>query len=497
MDTSQLPDVSDVLVTAGNPARTNLSGMDHARCAALHNYLVHYAWVAEGRDPARLHRIANNSTYFNAYGQAAETIRPRLHLTLAKFLQCALVPPPVNRYNPSTFFFWASQVPEPQDIFDPNSDFIIDVYDQPAESVLLLYHYNCGHTGAAGAGLFYHQRHHRAAFFMTMDDYDFALPVEEHPELWHPLETVLSNWIDLISIGKVIASPTDTPSLFGSQKVGPWEWVTYSEAQVAACVAAWDRLCDAIEARYVLLLPPDSATTVKWEPLLTSDALMAASVREPSFAWSFLTRARRPQFRYIAPGLLLPPAEGSEFAAVQPFTRLPRPAEVIPPVCLFTTVRGECQVDLTTSSNPFCQEFQAYSNDSPAIPTRIPVGVYANAVHRVDHDNAEEAFYLFLPFGLKGGLEFGDVKEANEGARTSDGSFVNRGSTFGLFQHGFKPFGGDTHRPQRLERLFDTWRKLVEDGIWAVGLEGVEGTIDTFREAETTLWKHYVIPPSW
>ncbi|KFH43486.1 hypothetical protein ACRE_057360 [Hapsidospora chrysogenum ATCC 11550] len=88
-------------------------------------------------------------------------------------------------------------------------------------------------------------------------------PFEERPELWHPLETVLSDWMNLISIGKVIASPTDTPSLFGSQKVGPWEWVTYSEAQVAACVAAWDRLCDAIKARYVLLLPPDSATTVK------------------------------------------------------------------------------------------------------------------------------------------------------------------------------------------------------------------------------------------
>ncbi|KAL2183643.1 hypothetical protein L209DRAFT_569248 [Thermothelomyces heterothallicus CBS 203.75] len=54
MDTSQLPDVSGQLVTADNPARTGLPGMDHARCAALHNYLVHYARVAEGRNPASL-----------------------------------------------------------------------------------------------------------------------------------------------------------------------------------------------------------------------------------------------------------------------------------------------------------------------------------------------------------------------------------------------------------------------------------------------------------
>ena len=37
------------MVTADNPARTDLSGMDHARCAALHDYLVYYGWIADGQ----------------------------------------------------------------------------------------------------------------------------------------------------------------------------------------------------------------------------------------------------------------------------------------------------------------------------------------------------------------------------------------------------------------------------------------------------------------
>ncbi|KAI3333839.1 hypothetical protein F4824DRAFT_502829 [Ustulina deusta] len=66
-----------------------------------------------------------------------------------------------------------------------------------------------------------------------------------------------------------------------------------------------------------------------------------------------------------------------------------------------------------------------------------------------------------------------------------------------LFQHGYKPFGGDYYRPQRLERLLDHWRRLVTDGVWAVGPQGVEGHLDTFREADSVRWRDYLIPPTW
>ncbi|KAI1401066.1 hypothetical protein F4819DRAFT_342276 [Hypoxylon fuscum] len=486
MEVSQLPNVNGLLVTADNPARADLLGMDYARCAALHNYLVHYAWVSEGRAPDSLN---GNNTFFTTHGAAAEALRPRLRPSLAAFLATAILPP-ADGPEPAPFFFWANGLSDPDDLF---ADQAADLFDEPVDNLVCLYFPNIGQGGESGGGLLYHQGCHRAAVFMHMDDYDYALPVEAHPSLWHPLETVLSNWIELIRLGKVTASPRDMPALFASEKIGLWEWRPYSEAQVAACVRAWDRLCEAIEARILPLLLPTSATTdaVEPEPLVAPYALDAASVPKPCFARAFLSRARRPQFRCIAPGLLLPSADAPEFAASQSFTRLPRDAQAIPPVCFFPAARGELKADLTGLSNPFCNNFRAMSADSP-VPTQVPAGVYSESVERNVFDNAEEGFRLLLPYGLEG-----DRGAASAGAQESDGSFVQRGAVAELFQHGYKPFGGDYYRPQRLERLLDHWCKLVDQGIWSVGSQGVEGTIDTFREADTTHWRDYVISPTW
>ncbi|KAI2465294.1 hypothetical protein F4781DRAFT_35967 [Annulohypoxylon bovei var. microspora] len=511
MDVSQLPNMNDLLVTTENPARADLLGMDYARCAALHNYLVQYAWVSEGRAPASLY---SNSTFFTTHGAAAEALRPRLHSSMAAFFAAAILPP-ADGPVPAPFFLWANGLSDPDDLF---ADQVTDLFDEPADSLVCLYFPNIGQGGESGGGLFYHQGYHRAAVFMRMDDYDYALPVDAHPSLWHPLETVLSNWIDLIRLGKITASPKDAPALFASEKIGPWEWRPYSEAQVAACVRAWDRLCDAIEARVlpllsrrascrcyrgarlaaaiearVLPLLPTSATTnaVEPVPLLTPSALDTASVLEPCFSRAFLTRARRPLFRYIAPGLLLPTADAREFAASQPFTRLPRDPQAVPPVCLFPAERGELEADLTRSSSPFCNNFRATSANS-LVPSRVPAGIYSESVERNAFDNAEEGFRLLLPYGLEG-----DVGDASAGARKSDGSFVGAGTVAELFQHGYKPFGGDYYRPQRLERLFNHWRKLVDKGIWSVGSQRVEGTMDTFRQADTAHWRDYVISPTW
>ncbi|TGJ88425.1 hypothetical protein E0Z10_g346 [Xylaria hypoxylon] len=487
MDSSQLPDLNSLLVTARSPPRADLLGMDHARCAALHNYLVHYAWVAEGQVPASLN--GNSNTFFATHGAAAEALRPRLDPSLAAFLDTALVPP-ADAPGPAPFFFWAQELSDPGGLFDNHT---AGLFDEPVDSLVCLYFPNIGQGGETGGGLLYHQGYHLAAVFMHMDDYDYALPVETHAALWNPLETVLSNWIELVHLGKITASPRDVPAMFGGEKIGPWKWHSYSEAQVLACLSAWSRLCNAIEARIRLLSPPASTPIIAVKPhsLLASAALDAASIPSSCFVRSFLTRALRPQFRYIAPGLLLPPADAQEFAAAQPFTRLPRASCAIPPVCLFPTVRGEREVDLTGSANPFSNGLRAGSAEFPP-PSRVPAGVYSEPVDRSAYDNAEEGFRLLLPYSLDG-----DVDDESVGARKSDGSFVRDGEVAELFQHGYKPFGGDYYRPQRLERLFDHWCKLVSDGVWPVGRQGVEGSINTFREADTTRWRDYVIPPTW
>ncbi|KAK8001246.1 hypothetical protein PG991_013468 [Apiospora marii] len=528
----QLPDVDGLLVTAQNPAREDLPGMDHARCAALHNYLMHYAWVAEGRPPAQLYD-AGKTFFINARGWRAGALRPRIRPSLAAFLDTALLRPVNENWSkdhegvgPESIFFWASGINEDPEQFFAKED--ADLHDEEPDSLVCLYGFNEG--GGPGGGVYYHQGCHRAAVFLDMWDHDNAMPVAAHPELWHPLETILSHWIELIRIGKVAAVPDRAPDPLLGKGDGLWRWRSYGEGQVATCVDAWDRLCDAIETRMLssatafeaAVWPSSAATpsstvstassrTVAQEPLLTPSGLDVALVPERCFAREFLTRARRPKFQYIAPGLLLPPADERDFVASQPLTRLAREsADAVPPVCLFPGAPRRAgdgddeprvvEVTMETANGFYygCRDVLA---EDP-LSWIIPAGIYSEAVKRTEavEDLAEEGFRLLLPYRLEGGenLSPGEQAEVDgAGARKSDGSPVGQGTVDELFQHGFKPFGGRCGRPQRLERLFEHWRTLVERGVWSVGAQGVEGTMDTFRDADTERWRDYQIPPTW
>ncbi|KFH47789.1 hypothetical protein ACRE_013900 [Hapsidospora chrysogenum ATCC 11550] len=423
---------------------------------------------------------SRRATFFTTYGDAAKALRPRLHPSVAAFLAAARAPD-------APLFYFADGMPCPHGDFGGLFDnWTADFMDEPEDSIVRLYISNLDACGA---------------------DTELAFPVDEYPQNWHPLETILSNWIALIRLGKVVASPNDEePALYGSLKVGNWEWRPYSDAQVAGCVAAWDRLCDAIEVRrrqnrHGSTTVDDDADNIgnrHEESLLTPMAMDAAKIPDPSFARSFLGLARRPRhIRQIAPGLSLPPADAAAFAAAQPFTHLPRRVpqwdgtegeDIVPPVYVFFSEPGAPQIGVSDSRRPFpfrlawCGGHQT-PPDGIAFPSRVPPGVYTECLVRNEPEPTEEAFRMLLPFNLYG-------------ARLSSGAEMKNRSPDELFQHGFKPFGGNPHRPQRLERLLEHWEDLVERGVWSVGPHGVQGSIEVFRDA-TANGADYTIPSSW
>ncbi|KAL2192556.1 hypothetical protein P885DRAFT_72901 [Corynascus similis CBS 632.67] len=488
---SQLPSIDDQLVTPNNPPRTDLDGMDYARCVALHNYLVDFCLAADGRlDPAA---EGSRATYFSTHGDAAEAVRPRLHASLAAFLAAA-------RTFDVPLFYFVGGMPHPDwvDFDGLFANETADLEDEPQDSIVRLYFSHMeACDGKSGGGMLYHQGRHLASFFVHPSDTECAFPVDEHPQSWHPLETILSNWIDLIRLGKVVVSPTNEPALYGSVKVGNWEWPPYGDGQVAGCVAAWNRLCDAIEVRRRQCrgtrVDNDNRPS---EPLLTSLAMDAAQIPDPSFARAFLGLAHRPRYiRRIAPGLSLPPTDAAAFATAQPFTHLPRSVPqwdgtdvegIVPPVYIFFSDAGAPQIDVSgwrSSFRSYWDDGHGKVPDGIAFPSLIPPGVYSECVIRSEPEATEEGFRLPLPFNLFG-------------ARFSSGDEIQNGAADELFQHQFKPFGGDPNRPQRLERLLDHWANLVERGVWSIGPHGVEGSIDVFKDA-TMNWADYTIPPSW
>ncbi|KAJ5722128.1 hypothetical protein N7488_000163 [Penicillium malachiteum] len=468
MDLSQLPNITNLLVRLDNPPQDDVEGMDYSRCAALYNYLIQYSWLAEGLPLATLNE--NSTNFFTAFGAEAEALRPRLHPSLVAFLDTAIIPPsdiPDQSPLPVSIFAWG--LPTPDGFIE---EFEADLQDQPVDSLVRLGHVGLAGEGSGG-GVIYHQSFHRDGVFTHLEAYDFGFPVEDHPDIWNPLETVLSHSIDLIQLGKVVASPHEEPALFDFENIRPWEWRPYGQAQVTALMRS----------------EIDAGNP---EPLVASTVLHAGTLPDPSFARSFLTRARRPWFHYIAPGLLLPLADSSGFVASQPFTLLPRSPYTAPPVCLFPVEGGDQRpIQLTRTTTPFLYSDYYSSSTNNFTPSCVSVGLYTMEVERNGLDTAEDGFRLLLPFTLNGGWG------GNVGARRSDGQLAEGGSFSDLFQHGFKPFGSDDYRPQRLERLVDCWHKLVEERIWSVGPKGVEGPIDTFKDAESDRWEDYYIPPTW
>ncbi|KAJ4306802.1 hypothetical protein N0V88_000169 [Collariella sp. IMI 366227] len=495
MSASQLPNIDDQLVTPDNLPRTDLDGMDHVRCVALHNYLVDYCLAADGL--LNTATEGSRATYFSTHGEAAEAVRPRLHPSLTAFLAAARTP------NTPLFFFVGGMPSPDAEFYGLFDNEIANNEDEFEDSIVRLYfpHMDAC-NGKSGGGMLYHQRRHLASFFVHPHDTEYAFPVDQHPQSWHPLEIILSNWIDLIRLDKIVASPIDEPALYSGVKIGNWEWRPYGNGQIANCVAAWDRLCAAIEARRRqtrgATLDNDNHSPPT-EPLLTSAAMDAARIPNPSFARSFLGLAHRPRhIRQIASGLSLPPACPAAFAAAQPFTHLPRRMrqwvgmlewdEIVPPVYIFFSHPGAPQVDISgprwrSSFRRYWDDGHGKVPDGVAFPLSVPPGVYSECLVRSEPEATEEGFRMPLPFGLYG-------------ARLSDGGEMKDMLADELFQHGFKPFGGDLNRPQRLERLLDHWAGLVERGVWSVGPHGVEGSIEMFKDAKLN-WVDYVIPSSW
>jgi hypothetical protein len=108
----QLPDISPWLVTPSNPARS-LPGLDHSRCAALHNHILQLAWVGSGRALDELERLS----WFERHGDAAQEVRNRLDPSLVSFLEQAY---DVDSTVVS-FFYWVTGLNNPDFLWQNNS----------------------------------------------------------------------------------------------------------------------------------------------------------------------------------------------------------------------------------------------------------------------------------------------------------------------------------------------------------------------------------------
>jgi hypothetical protein len=308
------------------------------------------------------------------------------------------------------------------------------------------------------------QKLHTAIICVDLDDCDAVLNGRIK---WYPLERVLEAWLDMIEKGKAIVT------LKSGDSGDPWELVPYSETILRETIDVFNLLVEKITSR----LPRDSNNPPGTTSPLINEAVLDAANPKRGFAYRFAQKAKRPSFRYIAPGLEIPTASS---VAEQPFASL-RYHDTIRiatlPVLLFRATDG---VSPLTSPKWGEEAMEEPFNQVD----QCPAGLYLSCTDPSIADAFEDECKFVLPFriGAKGYARTSDGSRFGE--NKGDAGTCDAGDTFvDMYQPGHQPFA-EMH-PCRLFSILENWLGMVERGDWKVGADGVMGGIDEWKKADT------------
>lgn len=228
---------------------------DPAECASLHNQIL---------QRATQHNSKIAEQFANALEGYSDEIKARLLPDLQDFLAAISGSPVSIGTTPLTPFS-----------FCPDKDRFFQHRDMPQftpykDNLIMLYP-----ARDSAGGLFFMQHHKLASWI----DSDLQIPPKSS---WLPLATILQRWLQMWDTGKITSD----------LKFKPW-----SEWDLEAALQAWNELVEAIEER----LPSPVTRQSTHEPLI--EQTVADKWAEQSFQHAFLTRARRPAFTSVGPGI--------------------------------------------------------------------------------------------------------------------------------------------------------------------------------------------------
>ncbi|KAH7134903.1 hypothetical protein B0J11DRAFT_517185 [Dendryphion nanum] len=460
---------------------TFVSTLDYERCASLHNKIVEIGWERSGRDLKDLEK----KNWFERYGEDASSIRSSLSSDLVAFLERTWA---VDSNDHSFFYYvWGLQTPKmlTWSHQTQNDGAGFDRFVTLYSANNMVSHYD---------GLVFDQLTNKAIMQMSIFD---SFIIHNRRQSWYALEVVLDAWLDMIKIGKVEAvrkvghsSHSDFP---------PWIIRPYSELMLQETIDAFNALVDAIESRM-------SGTSS--EPpvigILDQQQLKSAKIL-PGFAHDFFLRARRPRFRYVAPGLLIPSQESilsQPFFALNPepnrwpYNEVDDPQTLtVPPVLLFASTDTFKTLVPPSTSTPAYKHLAAFGFPFHNLSS-FPAGLYLSPADRTYNNVFEDSVRLVLPYtiGIHGFARTSDG--ARFGENTESENVEAQGRYTSLYQQGYNPF--IERHDVRLVTVLKKWTAMVEKGLWGVGREGVKGGMGEWKRADMAIgWKDYVCDVTW
>ncbi|KAK3656725.1 hypothetical protein LTR56_002706 [Elasticomyces elasticus] len=302
--------MSHLLVTLGNPPR-DVDGLDHERCAALHNAVFKHGWTASGR--AAEDFIPQTRPYVELFPQVLQD--DRLQPSTLAFLRLARVLPMAHEVNLFYMVFGLSvETGHLEALYYPDADPSTLLYRTYTELTVYIKSYDQNTKKAI-------------MMFDITDDIELDYP-------WQKLESILTVWIEMIQHGKIVALDTsigtgsyewDAAGGFhltegpprdpatGARRLNtaqrPWTILPYSRKDLQDSLELWRKIVETVESKMGINEP--SAV----RGLLDTGYLDGARI-PIGFARDFLSQAIRPRFSRIAPGLSVP---NEEHFSIQPY----------------------------------------------------------------------------------------------------------------------------------------------------------------------------------
>lgn len=270
----------------------------------------------------------------------------------------------------------------------------------------------------------------------------------------YPLDRALRLWLSFYRAGKFQPSYQD-------DIYSPAAHRRYIPSDLDRDLKAYHELLSVIQSRC-------PGSTISDAPGLVDTVTLEEFPNLTGFLPDFLQRARRPSFIYIAPGLRVPSSEWIRQMLPRAHIEGYDPGNNYDsePLPLFPGPK----ITLYSSWFKINQKSRVVNNVS---------GLYSWPDYL-----SMDAVRLILPspIGENGWVREGNEEETSEESRAK-GVPTERAQTDALYQYGWCPFL-PCHLPT-LSVILSNWKKLIEDGEWQVGPDGVEGGIEKFMEADT------------
>ncbi|KAF5350890.1 hypothetical protein D9758_010537 [Tetrapyrgos nigripes] len=396
-------------------------------CAELHNQIVNIVVNAPHQPKNVLKK------FFDAFEDEEQKMRERLSTPLIDFLSQIYVPVLSPEEKP---WIWIDFTPL---LTMPHPSILWSFEDWELGNEYVLLYADAGDESTGG--IFFDMETNLISMVTLPDQF-----MEDC--LWHYPEVALRRYLELFELGK-FRLPTNETGVAASDALNlRFEPTQISiqlvdEFSVTAALDTYDALLEAIAQR----IP---GARIYNKPLVDKRTLIRWKIT--GLAFEFLSHARTPSFKYIAPGISV--FNKDSFTAMMQLNNgslqqwvVDRDIEEQAPMLLFP---GDAPVRVEEEEQYLFNLMHPYLMNNQS-------GLYS--VPGMDFGDTVE---LILPYSV-----------GHPSARSHSR----------LFQHGPCPFfkGHNT----RLFSLFSNWVRNVESGGFVVGANGVEGGMGAYMLADT------------